>query len=214
MKKYKTLYFDFDGTIHNSLKIYAPAFRKAYNYLSQNGYAVERTFIDTEIQKWLGYNKKEMWEAFMPQLPEEIRDNAGYIIGQTMNELVKDAKLYDNATNILSELVNRGYLLIFISNCSNRYLKDMRQKFQLDKYFKEYYTAEAFGNLPKHQILSIIKDKYYKEAVMIGDRYKDIEAGLKNDIDTIGCLYGYGSEEELSKATFRIGCIDELLDIL
>jgi len=29
----KTIYFDYDGTLHNSNKIYAPAFRKAYDFL-------------------------------------------------------------------------------------------------------------------------------------------------------------------------------------
>ena len=32
-KNIKNIVFDYDGTLHNSIKIYAPAFREAYNYL-------------------------------------------------------------------------------------------------------------------------------------------------------------------------------------
>ena len=38
------------------------------------------------------------------------------------------------------------------------------------------------------------------EAVMIGDRHHDIEGGIKNCLETIGVLFGYGSHEELTEA--------------
>lgn len=38
------------------------------------------------------------------------------------------------------------------------------------------------------------------DAVMVGDRFYDIEGGKANGIDTIGVLYGYGSREEFEKA--------------
>ena len=36
-----------------------------------------------------------------------------------------------------------------------------------------------------------------KEAVMVGDRYNDLEGGVENGLDTIGVTYGYGSVEEI-----------------
>ena len=38
----KYIIFDYDGTLHNSIKIYKPAFLKAYDYLISNGYAKEK----------------------------------------------------------------------------------------------------------------------------------------------------------------------------
>ncbi|MBR6293585.1 MAG: HAD hydrolase-like protein, partial [Lachnospiraceae bacterium] len=38
------------------------------------------------------------------------------------------------------------------------------------------------------------------EIVMVGDRFYDIEAAVEVGVDSIGVLYGYGSEEELRKA--------------
>ena len=43
-------------------------------------------------------------------------------------------------------------------------------------------------------------EKEPARAVMIGDRRDDIEGGKRNNIATIGVLWGYGSLEELQNA--------------
>lgn len=45
-----------------------------------------------------------------------------------------------------------------------------------------------------------IPDSIRSSAVMIGDRHYDIDAAVKCGIDSIGVLFGYGSEEELRTA--------------
>lgn len=42
----KYIIFDYDGTLHNSIKIYKPAFMTAYDYLVDNGYAKKREFSE------------------------------------------------------------------------------------------------------------------------------------------------------------------------
>lgn len=36
--KYQTICFDYDGTLHDSMQIYFPAFVRAYDYLAEHGY--------------------------------------------------------------------------------------------------------------------------------------------------------------------------------
>ena len=38
----KGVIFDYDGTLHESIRIYAPAFHKAYEYLVEKGHAPQR----------------------------------------------------------------------------------------------------------------------------------------------------------------------------
>ncbi len=45
-----------------------------------------------------------------------------------------------------------------------------------------------------------VKNETRQAAVMIGDRHYDINAAVKCGIDSIGVLFGYGSEEELVTA--------------
>ena len=77
----KTIFFDYDGTLHNSIAVYAPSFRKAYQFLVEKELAEERLWTDQEISYWLGFNPEEMWQTFMPHLSESLREECSKIIG-------------------------------------------------------------------------------------------------------------------------------------
>lgn len=208
----KTIFFDYDGTLHDSMKIYGPAFKKAYSYLVENKFAELKEWADEEISHWLGYNSQEMWEIFMPNLPKEIRDKGRQIIGDEMKFLIEEGRavLYDGAIETLDYLKNKGYHLVFISNC-RRYYRDSHAKlFGLHNYFEDMVCSEEYDFIPKYEILSKIKDRYPEEMVIIGDRKHDIEAGRKNHIYTIGCKYGFASEGELENVDIVINNITEL----
>ena len=58
----KTIIFDYDGTIHNTLGIYEPAFREAYQWLSeqnvveeQNRDGADRRLAGLKQQRNVGY---------------------------------------------------------------------------------------------------------------------------------------------------------------
>lgn len=208
----RTLFFDYDGTLHNSIKIYGPAFRKAYDYLMANGLAENRQWTDKEISYWLGFNPRDMWRTFMPQLDEAVKSACSTIIGDEMNKLIKKGKteLYEGALETLAYLKDRGYKLVFISNCKTLYKDHHRQLFQLDQYFEEFACSEEYDFIPKQDILKIIKSKYPENMAIIGDRNQDIEAGVRNKIFTIGCRYGFPHIGELDDADMLIDDIREL----
>lgn len=211
-KDVKTIFFDYDGTLHDSMKIYGPAFRKAYSYLVENKLAEPREWSEEEISYWLGYNSLEMWKTFMPNLPKEIRDKCREIVGNEMKFLIEEGKavLYEGAIETLDYLKNKGYHLVFISNC-RRYYRDSHDRlFGLRNYFEDMVCSEEYDFIPKHEILARIKDHYPKEMAIVGDRKHDIEAGRNNNIYTIGCKYGFASEGELENVDIIINNITEL----
>lgn len=196
--------FDFDGTLHNTKKLYGGAFRKAYEFLVKEGYAKERYYSDDEVSKYLGITAPEMWRSFMPDLPKEVVTKAGGIIGAEMIEgvLCGRAVLYDGITETLDALKNDGHRLMVLSNCKVDYMNAHRRALGLDKWFDDYFCGEAFGFIPKEDIFLHIKEKYPDNRfIMVGDRYSDILVGTKNNIPAVGCLYGFGSEEELLNAS-------------
>lgn len=211
-EKIKTLFFDYDGTLHNSIKIYAPAFRKAYDYLVENNLAEERSWTDEDIGYWLGFNPKEMWEKFMPNLEECERKKCGKIIGDEMKTLIEEGKgdLYEGTIETLAYLKDKGYKLVFISNCNTYYMDTHNKTFELHKYFENFVCAEEYKFIPKHEILGKILHNYPMEMAIVGDRNKDMEAGVKNNIYTIGCSYGYALEGELDQVDLLIKDIREL----
>ena len=72
----KTIIFDYDGTIHNTLGIYEPAFRETYQWLTEQKAAEEREIGSAEIAGWLGLNSKEMWNTFLPELDQSYKEQA------------------------------------------------------------------------------------------------------------------------------------------
>jgi phosphoglycolate phosphatase len=215
-KNIKTIFFDYDGTIHNSIMIYGPAFRKAYAHLVQEGLAEQREWTDKEISYWLGFNPPEMWKAFMPNLDESTRNKCSAMIGEEMKSLTEKGgpKLYEGALETLKYLKNKDYRLVFISNCKSSYRDYHSRLFNLGDYFEELACSEEYDFIPKYEILKKIKSKYPDEMVIVGDRMQDIEAGKKNSIYTIGCSYGFSQKGELADADFVINNIKELKNYL
>lgn len=216
LKKIQTIVFDYDGTLHDSTANYIAAFKMAYNYLIEKKKAVPRDWKDEEITKWLGYSSKDMWENFMPNLDVEHQTTASKIIGETLLEkiLAKEATLYTGALETLGYLKGKGYQLIFLSNCSEKYMNAHRQAFQLDQYFEDMYCTETFEYSAKYKIFELIEKQYKENFLVVGDRIQDFEIGHYHNLINIGCNYGFGSEEELQQSDLRINAIQELQDIL
>ncbi len=211
----KTLIFDYDGTIHNSLKIYKPAFLKAYEFLVHEGYKPTKSFKDSEIASFLGQSPKEMWDTFGKGLDQSVKNHASQIISNVMAEMIDngEAQLYNHAMDTLKTLKSRGYTLVFLSNCRIDYMEKHKQLFDLGDVFRDMVCAEAYDYIEKYEIFNQIKTRYDPKMVMIGDRKHDIKTGINNHLFTIGCTYGFGTKDELSQADYLIDDITELLDM-
>lgn len=216
MRRINTVVFDYDGTIHDTSKIYIAAFEKCYANLVQLGYAEERTFDDCEITTYLGCTASEMWDSFMPQLPDEIKQSSMNLIRDEMAQLINEGKsnLYDGVYETLSALKKEGRKTIILSNCAVGYMKNHRKHFHLDELFDGYFCAEKYGYAPKYEIFEYIKKEYDGEFCVVGDRYHDFEAGLRNGALSVGCRYGFGNDKELSEADKIIDRISELKKII
>ena len=208
----RTIIFDYDGTLHNSLHIYAPAFQKAYNYLVSREFGESKIWDKEELSHWLGFSAREMWNKFMPMLPQDEKDKCSRIIGNSMLSDIeqKKCRLHAGSTEMLNYLKGKDYHLVFLSNCKHDYMNAHRDLFNLEEYFDAFYCSEDFGFIPKYQIFDRIKTNFPGSYTVIGDRTQDFEIATKNGFPSIGCNYGYGSEEELSEATFRIDDISEI----
>lgn len=210
-----TLIIDFDGTIHDSLHIYEPAFRNAYQYLIDNQHVPNRNWKSSEISQFLGQTPAETWNIIGQGLSDGLIEKASQMIGSTMSHLIEEgnAKLYDGALDVLRTLRNRGYILVFLSNCKRSYMEKHTKWFKLNEIFHTMLCGEDFSFISKAEIIRQISDSYPQEIVVIGDRHHDIDAGIANHLKTIGCTYGFGELKEISKADILIYDIKELLSI-
>lgn len=207
------LIFDYDGTIHNSMKTYAPAFRAAVRWLYENGHIPEpMEYSDREISYWLGFNSTDMWNSFMPCLDPAVKEAARKRLGDDMAERVEngEGELYDGAENMLLSLKNDGHTLIFLSNCRVHYMERHKRVFGLDRFFDRFFCCEEFDFIPKYEIFRRIAPEFDGDFIVIGDRFHDLETASANGLRSIGCGYGYGSPEELKCADIIVGSIGEI----
>lgn len=208
------LLFDYDGTLHDSLAIYAPAVRAAYDDLAARGLAVGGPPDQETIRRWIGMAPSEMWDQFQPQLSSQEKQAGGARIGRRMGELVEEgkARLYPGVPQVLDELKKRGVGMLLLSNCPVSYLRAHTACFGLERWFDGLYCGEEFDYRPKYEILPILQRRWPGEFLAIGDREQDMEMARKNQVPAVGCTYGYGSLEELSGATWLAHSPLELLD--
>lgn len=216
MDKINNIIFDYDGTLHNSIIIYAKAFRQAYKYLVKKSYVEERLWTDKEISKWIGLNPKSMWNEFMPDLSKKEKKICSKMIGTYMIQYIYDnkAKLYKNSIEVLEFLNQRKFNLIMLSNCKVEYMKAHRRSFHLDNYFKAFYCSEEFDYMPKYEIFDKVKAEFDGGFLIVGDRYQDMEIAKIHDLPSVACNYGFGKKEELKNASFSINNIVGLKQII
>ena len=193
------LIFDYDGTIHNTMGIYEPAFRKAQATLVSESLLEPEEVSYERIAGWLGWNSVDMWNDFAPQLDDADKRRASTIVGESMasDVLAGKACWYAGAEATLAELRSAGYNMVILSNCRGMYRDSHWKAFRMERFFDEFYGCERFDFAPKTEIVNIIRERFPGDYIMIGDRSSDMAAGRLEGGKFIGCLYGFGLEGEL-----------------
>ena len=214
MKK-GTIFFDFDGTIHETMYIYGPALDKAKEYLDEH--KIPHKDLERELyHTYLGYNADDMWKMVMGGNDLETIHYVSSIVGREMNLNLDRGlgRLYPKTEETLMELKKRGYTLVYIYNARNRYYEKVKETYKLERFFDGFLTSEMYNELPKEEILKSVMNDYPAPYSIVGDRFFDMVGGKKNNMTTIFCNYGYGKPEEGNDASYRIDSIDELLEII
>lgn len=211
-----TVFFDYDGTLHDSMAIYGPAFRAAYAWLVDEGHMPSREFTDEWISQWLGFTTEAMWTTFAPELPEAVWREAAALVGREMDRRTAEgqARLFPGVVDILETLKERGYDLVFLSNCRTRYCEVHRATFGLDAWFGAYCCAEDFDDIPKWQIYERVAGRYPRPHAMVGDRFHDLEVASRAGIPSVGCAYGFGRPGELDSASAIVASPAEVPDVV
>ena len=210
------LVFDYDGTLHNTILIYEPAFRGAYKELVEGGHAPEREIPTELIKSWLGMNVPDMWNSFMPELPKELMLSASLKVGELMVDEIKKhrARWYPGIEEQLGKLKSQGYEMVVLSNCKTDYRDTHWKEFNMDRWFSEFYDCESFGYAPKTEIIHKIREKYGRELIVIGDRASDFDCAKAAAAPFVGCLYGFGFPGELDGAAAQISSVSELAEAI
>lgn len=193
MTRSGTVIFDLDGTLHHTELALVPAIQMAMEDL---GYAPA---APRAINALYG----EPLEVFSRQLlgpgAKLYRDFMEGIRKHQRLTLAESGALYPGTTEMLEELAGMGMTLAVCSNAGMDYIRLVTETLGIIHLFTIIVGRD--GNASKSdRVARIVETAGAGFAVMVGDRYHDIQAAAENGIPSIGCLYGYGDLKEIESA--------------
>jgi phosphoglycolate phosphatase len=141
-------------------------------------------------------------------------------------EYFADKGLYENAVydgieNMLTALKSNNKKLILATSKPTYFATKILEHFNLLEYFDFVAGSELDGTrVDKADVISYALEQChiveFSNVIMVGDRKYDVLGANKIGLDSIGVLYGYGSNDELQTAgaTYIVSDIEELEQLL
>ena len=196
---YRYILFDLDGTITDPFD----GISKCIVYALENfGMKVEDT---GELVSFIGPPLFEQFKAYCG-FDDVQAEAAVKKYRERYSEIGwKECTLVEGTEELLRELKAKGKILAVATSKPECFAVPILKYFGLDRYFDFIGGAELAhnGRNSKEAVIEYVLEglgvKDRSEAVIVGDRFHDIDGAKKTGIGSIGVLSGYGSREELEE---------------
>lgn len=200
---YKYAFFDLDGTLTQS----------EFGIMNSILYALQKMNYKVEdkesIKCFIGPPLVQSFMEFCRMSEEDAKQATAYYREHYNGGEMYNAPLYEGIEEMLRELHENGTKLYVVTSKPTFFAQRIVEHFDILKYFVKVigpelkdinYTKEELIRQAMCDISPEDPDAVRSFCIMVGDRLYDIEGAVKNQIDSIGVLYGYGSEKELVDA--------------
>lgn len=214
MKKYNYIFWDFDGTLVNTIN----GTRDAARY-SLSKFGIEEHNDDLG-KIFCGPPLKDSFKKFGLD-DEQISKAISLYRKYQFENTIEMNEIYSGINEVLKELKEKGKILIIVTAKYQETTIKILKYLKIYKYFDFVYgVTKESKRTTKKEILSYALNNFEniktEECIMIGDRSSDIIAGKDNNIDTIGVLYGMDGKEILKEAgsTYLVNEPMEIIEII
>ncbi|QWG84890.1 HAD family hydrolase [Bacillus mycoides] len=196
---YTTFLFDLDGTLTDPKE----------GIINAVLYVLEKMGIEevniSELDSFIGPPIQQSFADRYNMNEIEVERAVFYFREYLKKSGLLENKVYDGIGALLQELKDAGNRLFVATSKPTVFAKQVIEHFQLTTFFEEIVGSNLDGTrIQKEEIIAHIlqtnEELQKEEMVMIGDRKHDVIGANSNGIASIGVLYGYGSEIELSDA--------------
>jgi phosphoglycolate phosphatase len=209
--------FDMDGTLLQTEKLSTPAFQRTFADLRREKLWDGPIPDERELTNVLGMTIEQLWEKLLPGASEEVKKAADSMMLENELKLLQEGAtdLYPGVREVLQQLHQKGTALFVASNGLERYIDAVCEHFSIKRYFTDLYSAGRFHTKSKNDLVAkLLRDYDIQNAVMVGDRHSDVEAGKTNGLFTVACNFGFAKEGELDGADVIITEFSQLLQHL
>lgn len=211
---YQTVLFDIDGTLCDP----GTSITESVQYaLSRLG--IEEPNLNA-LRRFVGPPLEHSFQEYYGLDDTQTKQAVAYYRDKFQAEGIKLYTAYNGIPELLQELSNLGKYLGVVTAKPDTYAGTVLETTGIRQYF-DVIGARPFDEVVKKEVtlakvLAGLTPQQVSSVVMIGDRMHDIEAASALHINSIGVLYGYGSEQELkgSGATHIVKNVDALRQLL
>jgi phosphoglycolate phosphatase len=195
----KLVIFDLDGTLINSIYDIADATNNALTELNCPIHEVERYY------RFVGNGALDLIRR---ALPEKMRDNDTVLKTRALFEkyykenYLSKTKPYDGIAELLQNLHNSDIKLAVLSNKPHDFTEKIVKAFWQDNFDIIQGNTPDIPKKPDPAAVHIIMKKLdtgKNDTLFIGDSDVDILTAKGAEIKSVGCLWGYRTEDELIK---------------
>lgn len=193
--KYDAVLFDLDGTITDSGPGIAQSVRHVINTLGLD------TIDDEQLRKFVGPSLRESFTQHLHLPDEEIAHAIAVYRDEFTARGMFNNRVYVGMPNLLKRLKSQGVCLIVATSKATVYARRILDHFGLLGLFDVVVGVPL--DTQDHDKADVVRNALparCRRPVMVGDRHYDISAAKANNIESIGVLFGYGSEKELTSA--------------
>jgi phosphoglycolate phosphatase-like HAD superfamily hydrolase len=208
--------FDNDGTLVPSHEVANPAIQAAFADFCEKRRIDASVPTDERIRELTGQPGEVFYRALLPaehqSLASELRS---FCLDREVVEMLRRARFYDGIVEMLRELQSRGVLLALASHGGERYIGAVAQRLGYGAIFDRIYFHGRDGLLTKGAMARrAMGELGASTGLFVGDRRADLEAAREVGMGFAGCLYGYGSREELEGADYLLRSPTDLASCL
>lgn len=211
---YKSIIFDFDGTLIDSRNDIAGAQLWVLNQLGVTHYKPEDIFP---------YIGKSLQVTFTHLLPPALHSRIDEAVGMYREYYLPRALLttkpFPGVRETLDALLVRGVRMAIASTKKQAQLLRVAEHFKIDRCFVQLQGSDNIPYKPDPFIVNkIIADQQWDsaETLMVGDTDSDVVAGQRAGIATCAVTYGSLTEEQLRafSPNYIIRRLPELLEVV
>ena len=207
---YKSVIFDFDGTICDTgegVKKSAKYALDAFNIPSDDWQTLD-CFIGPPLLVTFQeqFNQSAADADLLVQKFRERYTNTG----------IYECELYNGIRQLLIKLKDDGMKIGIASSKPQVFVETLLNKFAIAKYFDSVCATSFAADCESKQniIARCLKELETepKDALMVGDRFYDIDGAKADMVDGAGVLWGYGSKFEFIECGAKY-IVDKVEDI-
>lgn len=206
--------FDVDGTITDSAPLITDCVRRT---LTELGLPEQDS---TQLQRWVGPPLFVSFRDFAG-LSEDDIPQAIALYRQHYTSRMFDVPVFNGMRETLSTLSGAGIVLAVATSKIERLIGPIMKQLDLASFFTEIAGSREDEPLQtKTAVIADVLDRLEQrgfdtsQAVMIGDRYHDIDGGRENGLTTIGVTWAGTPVEEFSYADLIVNAPGELINVL